>query len=347
MGSEINRIIVVGGGLTGLTAAHQLQNQGFEVTVLDKGYGIGGRLASRALKSDEGKVLGFFDYGMQYFIAQDTAFQEWVNELLSSGVLTTWQVSSLGKNETSIESELTKYRGVQSNRAIAQHLAKDLNVINQTRIERLQWQASQWMLSATDGRQFHADAVVMTPPVPQTLEIFAASDLAIEQKIRSRLQQVSYAPCLSLMVILDRPSKLPPPGGIKVKESLLDWIASNHIKGVSPEGYAITLLAGSAFSQTHWDSDTAWIVEQMMEAAQPWLSAGTQAIATRLHRWKYRHPKTVVGQRALMIKTPGPLVLAGDAFCGCAVEQQSLHLEQAFLSGRYASQILQPTFRRS
>lgn len=339
MGAIINQVIVIGGGLSGLTAARQLQDQGIDVTVLDKGYGIGGRLASRALKSEE-KNLGFFDYGMQYFQAQDETFQVWINELLEKDVIAIWQGNSQASIERSSVKDVPLYRGIESNRAIAQHLAKKLKVINQTRVETLHWQNSEWNIKATNGECFQADAVVMTPPVPQALDILTASDLVLESDMRSRLEQVTYDPCLSLMLVCDRPSRIPFPGGIHIKESLLDWIASNHIKGISPEGYAITLLAGTEFSDEHWASDAEWIIAAMLEAAQPWLAEGTQAIATRLHRWKYRHPKTVFGQRALTIEWPGPLVLAGDAFCDRLLEDQSLNLEQAFLSGLYAAQCL-------
>ena len=338
MGLNLNRVLIVGGGLSGLTTATHLVNQGIDVTVLDKGYGIGGRLASRALKAGE-KSLGFFDYGMQYFRAEDETFQRFITPLLKDGVISIWQ-GQFQEQAQVLDPGFIYYRGRQSNRAIAQHLAQKLNVINQTRVETLEWQDSEWSIKATNGACFQADAVIMTPPVPQTLDILADSELVLEPDLRSRLEQVTYDRCLSLMLVCDRPSLIPLPGGIQLKNSLLDWIASNHIKGISPEGYAITLLAGADFSERYWESDTEWIIDKMIEAGQPWLAEGSQAIATRLHRWKYRHPKTVFGQRTLIIEQPGPLVLAGDAFCDRLVDDQSLNLEQAFLSGLDAAQCL-------
>jgi len=299
MHPSINRVLVIGGGLSGLTAATQLKLQGIEVTVLDKGYGIGGRLASRSLKS-ESCILGFFDYGAQHFRAQDPRFKAWINELIQEDIVSTWSEDLPDEHRAPLNSSID-YRGRQHNRAIAQHLAKDLQVMHQTRIEALLWQDSQWVLTATHGQSYRGDAVIMTPPVPQTLEILDASDLGLEAEVRSRLEAMTYAPCFSLMVVCDRPSKIPAPGGIHVQNSLLDWVASNYLKGISPDGFAITLLAGPDFSQQYWDADTDWIITTMLDAAQPWLAEDNHAIATRLHRCKHRHPTTVFGARALRI----------------------------------------------
>jgi len=41
-------VLIVGAGMAGLTAASELQNGGLKVLVVDKGRGVGGRLAGDA-----------------------------------------------------------------------------------------------------------------------------------------------------------------------------------------------------------------------------------------------------------------------------------------------------------
>ena len=49
--------IVVGAGISGLLAADALHREGYDLTVLDKGRGVGGRMATRRVGG------GTFDHG--------------------------------------------------------------------------------------------------------------------------------------------------------------------------------------------------------------------------------------------------------------------------------------------
>ena len=69
--------LIIGGGISGLITANLLQKKGIKVTILDKGRGIGGRLATRRLRHSE-PITGVFDYGMQFFTVSDPLFQQWV-----------------------------------------------------------------------------------------------------------------------------------------------------------------------------------------------------------------------------------------------------------------------------
>jgi phytoene dehydrogenase-like protein len=56
------RVVVVGPGMAGLTAAHRLQRSGVSVVVVDKGRHPGGRLATRELSGGARA-----DHGAQFF----------------------------------------------------------------------------------------------------------------------------------------------------------------------------------------------------------------------------------------------------------------------------------------
>ena len=71
-GAEVFPLLIVGAGLSGLVAARRLvDHYGAPVELVDKGRGVGGRLATRRMDGDR------FDHGAQYFTARDPVFRIW------------------------------------------------------------------------------------------------------------------------------------------------------------------------------------------------------------------------------------------------------------------------------
>ncbi|MCX6540905.1 MAG: FAD-dependent oxidoreductase, partial [Actinobacteria bacterium] len=78
------RVVIVGAGLAGLTAARQLSDAGHHVVVFDKGRSPGGRLATRRIGSSR------FDHGAQFFTIRSDAFAALVQPHLNSGLVFEW-----------------------------------------------------------------------------------------------------------------------------------------------------------------------------------------------------------------------------------------------------------------
>ena len=298
--------IVVGGGITGLIVATILQRRGIEVTVLDKGRGIGGRLATRRIDRGEPNE-GVFDYGTQYFSLEHSSLQPWIDEWLDRGLIKEW---------FGTDADSTRYCGVNGTREIAKYLARDLDVHTSSRVVKVRYDR-QWLIETEDDRQYRADILVMTPPVPQSLALLDASGIALPPDIRSSLERVSYYSCIAVLALLEKPSQIPAPGGIALEDESLIWLADNYQKGISPHGYAVTLHATPKFSDTHWDSDDAEIADKLFSAASDYL--GSPPIQYQVHRWRYSLPKTFYHQPYLAL-TELPLLLAGDAFVAPKIE---------------------------
>jgi renalase len=317
--------LIIGGGMTGSIAGTVLHRQGISVAILDKGRGIGGRLATRRIGHPVSGA-GVFDYGMQAFSVSEPQFQLWVDEWLAAGVVDRWDLPHpAGK---------TCYRGQQSSRSIAQHLAQDLDVRTQTQAIEVMWESSAWTVRSTTGDRFQADNLLITAPIPQTLALLDNSAIDLPTTIRNRLAAVVYQPCITVLALLDAPSLIPAPGGLRLDDPALAWIACNQQKGTSPLP-AVTIQATPAFSQTHWDEDKQAIAQILLDRATPWL--GANVIASHVHHWRYSQPQTYYGESFASIDTPGMLVLAGDAFAPTHPADISLHLERAVLSGLAAA----------
>ena len=71
-------IAIIGAGISGCSCAHQLTQAGHQVTVVEKGRGVGGRMATRRM--DGARI----DHGAQFFTARDIRLQalnkQWCKE---------------------------------------------------------------------------------------------------------------------------------------------------------------------------------------------------------------------------------------------------------------------------
>lgn len=318
--------LILGGGISGLMAATVLQNEGVRVTVLDKGRGIGGRLATRRIRHSLAGE-GVFDYGAQSFAVSQPSFQRWVDGWLEQGVVQEWSICDRPPNTPC-------YRGTQSNRGLAQYLAQGLDIQTQTRITQLRWESPQWMLQTAEGQEFRAEAVLITAPLPQALALLEASAIALPPTPHAALTQVCYQPCIALLALLKQPSLLPS-GGVRSPHATLSWLVCNQQKGISPQAVAVTIHATPDWSETHWDLEDAIVAETLLDAASPWL--GGPVVDYQVHRWRYSQPQTWYAASHFVLEDPGLLLLAGDAFQATppapTVSPLLLHLERAALSG--------------
>ncbi|MGL6340824.1 MAG: NAD(P)/FAD-dependent oxidoreductase [Waterburya sp.] len=314
--------IVLGGGITGLITATLLQRAGIKVTVLDKGRGIGGRLATRRLEYTEACV-GIFDYGAQYFSVKQPELQVWVDDWLEKGVIKEW-CQGFG----TVDGQ-PRYCGVNGIRSIAKYLARDLDVHTSTKVVKLNY-TDRWQVYTEDNQQFEGDILVMTPPVPQSLDLLDNSQIVLPADIRTSLEAIKYHSCIAILALLEQPSKIPPPGGLALETEPLIWLASNHQKGISHNGYAVTLHATPSFSDTNWEYSDREIAENLFASASNWLDS--PVIKYQVHRWRYSLPATFYNQPYLALSEL-PLVMAGDAFV-------APKLEGAVLSGMAAAEYI-------
>ena len=170
----------------------------------------------------------------------------------------------------------------------------------------------------------------MTPPIPQSLALLDTSSLEISKDLRQSLKEIKYYSCLAVLALLEKPSKIPTPGGITPEHASLVWLGDNHQKGISPRGYALTIHASPKFSEAHWDDSDSEIAEQLFTAASDYL--GSKVIQYQVHRWRYSLPRTFYPEPCLKLPQLS-LVLAGDAFV-------APKLEGAVISGMAAAEFI-------
>jgi len=306
------RIVVVGSGVAGLTAARLVAGAGHEVVVVDKGRRAGGRLATTEFA---GGARG--DHGAQFVTVRSTELAADLDSWVRAGVVHEW---CRGFATTDGHA---RYTGTGGMAVLAAAMAAGLDVRQSTHVDAVVPAAGGWSVSWSSGHgtpagSLPADAVLLTCPVPQSAALVGAG---------AEVPDLAYDPTLSLVVALDGPGAVPAPGGAQpIDDPVWSWVGDNQAKGVSPEP-VVTLHTTVEVAVERWGEDREVLAAELLAAATPWLG-GSSVVDVRFHRWRYATPTHPWPDRCLEVAPR--LVLAGDAFGGPRVEG-------AYLSGRDAA----------
>lgn len=305
-------VLIIGAGISGLLCATELQKQGKRVCVLDKGRGLGGRMATRRMAG------GRLDHGAQFFTVRDAAFQRYADEWRSAGVIREWFRHS---EKDSDAAGHPRYCGDTGMTDIAKYLARDLQVHCSEAVVAIARVENRWQVTTQAGNLFLADQLVVTAPLPQALALLETSGLDYAGADLDALRAVRYDRGLATLAILDGASGLPDVGHLNLDGPIVNWIADNQLKGISEQVTAVTIHATAEFAAANWDVPDAERGAAMCAAVEPYLSASVREY--RCHRWGFTLPVN---------PWPAPfyandslqLILAGDSFGGARIEGAAL-----------------------
>lgn len=318
----MTRIIIIGAGLAGLSAA-QLLTDDHEVIVLDKGRGVGGRMATRRIGD------ATLDHGAQFLTTHTDEFADIVRGWVDAGAARSWFDGQVGPHGSLRTDGHPRYRGAPTMNGIARHLALGLDVRTSGHVTSVRADGDGWVVTA-DAGELRSDAVLLTPPVPQSLALLDAGGVELDPSDAQALRRIEYDPCIAVLAVLDGPSSLPEPGAVRPATGPIAWMADNQRKGTSAVP-AVTVHTSAEFSRDHWDEPDEVVMAAVLDAAG--LLHRAIAGLVQVHRWRYAKPVVSHAARSLTAVGTPPLVFAGDAFGGAAVEG-------AVLSGRDAARQL-------
>ena len=296
------RLIVVGAGLAGLSAAGRLVAAGHEVVVFDKGRGPGGRMATRRLGA------ATFDHGAQFFTARSEALAELVASWSADGLVREWC-----RGFTTPADGYPRYAVRGGMNALAKHLAQGLDVRSDSLVFAVYRVAGGWEVLLDDGSRHRCDGLVMTCPVPQSFSLLVTAEVDLP----APLVRTDYDRTLCLLAVLDAPSAVPAPGGLQGVAGLT-FVGDNQAKGVSAVP-ALTVHADPAWSAAWWARDRAETAAALLALAAPFVGSAT-VVDHQVKRWRFATPQSIWPEPCFLAATPAPLALAGDAFNGPRVE---------------------------
>lgn len=326
--SSPSSCVIVGAGIAGLLAAHELQDAGWRVVVLDKGRGVGGRMATRRFGG------AACDHGTQFFTTRGDRFSGLVDGWVEEGAAREWTRGFAGADLNRNEDGHPRYRGSEGMTSIPKHLARGLDVRTGEKVVEINAGeanvgeangASGWEVRTESGLIEGGDVLLLTAPAPQALVLAETGGFELSAGARGELEGISYSPCLALMAVLDGPTGVPEPGGVQIKGEPLDWIGDNRRKGIS-EAPALTIHAGPEWSRDHYEADEAEISAALLAFAGERLDTdvSSKVRETSLARWRYSWVTEPYPDPFFVASQEPTLVFAGDAFAQPKVEGAAL-----------------------
>ncbi|MFN3597319.1 MAG: NAD(P)/FAD-dependent oxidoreductase [Rubricoccaceae bacterium] len=339
-------IAIVGAGAAGLAAAHTLACAGHAVACLEKSCGLGGRAATRWHDDARGRRWRF-DHGAQYFSADPGSPEgRLIAETLGSDGLVSvarpvWPFGNDGTlhPEDARDDGRPKWTYEAGAADLGRRLADaspGLVVHRQARVHALAWEDEHWFLrlgagrpAGMPGRLGPFEALVLTPPAPQTADLLAASagfDAApLVRALGAARYRRQFALALGFERVLERPggSDGPyalvnaPPGGEPPAHSVA-WVAFESDKpGRAPSGTTLLLAQMSdAWTAAHYDAPPDALVAAARMALADVLGPLPEHAWANTQRWRYALPDTAADADALRRHAPPGLFFAGDALAG-------------------------------
>jgi predicted NAD/FAD-dependent oxidoreductase len=317
--SHQSDVLVVGAGIAGLIAARHLHLQGIPVTVVDREERVGGRIVTEHIGD------GWADIGAQFFTVREPFFQTYVDKWLAEELAYVWGTGwAEGSASDPTADTHPRYAATEGLNALCRLLAQDITVHKSVNITAVLQTETGWTAVADSGEEYNSQALILTPPTPISLALIDAGDVTLSTDDRAALEEISYAPCLCAVIVIDGETTLPEPGARLQPNDTVSWIADNQQKGISPEATTLTMHLNPDKSKLWWLAPDAELRGMMKQQLRPFLAPDCTIQEMHIHRWRYALPTSLHPERTLLAKELSPLAFAGDAFNGPRIEGAAL-----------------------
>jgi predicted NAD/FAD-dependent oxidoreductase len=301
--NNILKTIIIGAGMSGLSAARILTQKGHNVTVLDKGRGVGGRMSTKTIENAK------MDHGAQYFSVKSPEFAALIAELQAENITAKWHLA---------QRDNVRYVGAKGMNTIPKKLASTLNVAVNEKVISIESNS----VKTESGNHYDFDNLIITIPVPQVIELFQNSEIDFSDRDKIVLTSVEYEPCIAVMAVLKQPTEIVG-GGIVLENQPVTWIADNFQKGIT-EVPTVTIHASATYSAKRFDDDLQEVAKEVLTSVNQYVKA-EDIISFQTHRWKFSNATKRYEKFFCQIENRN-IYLGGDGF-GIG------NVEGAFLSG--------------
>ena len=338
-------VAIIGAGMSGLAAAHTLQDAGRTVTLFEKSRGVGGRAATR-------KRDGFiYDHGAQYFKGGSDLSTEWITKRFPTSDLLdiakpVWIFDGTGHIQEGDPKQNAdpKWSYRSGFTSFSKRMAEGLDVRMEKLVGRVQQIDTGWSVFGADNESLgNFEQLLITIPATQAISLIEASQFAAEQgqAINAELGKAKYNPLISVMLgYKPTPQTRPYYALVNTdKGHAISWLAWEHEKAHErvPQGAGLLIAQmAPSYSKEHRETPQTQLFQDVAQLVSALVNEqlGTPFF-TDVQYWRYALPSEKADADALLALTlPLGLAFCGDAFVGGRAHlalEHGVHMAQRLL----------------
>jgi renalase len=286
---------IIGAGISGLWLGYQLKNAGHDISIIEKSRGVGGRIATKRIGTEK------FDHGAQFY-TDDIEMKD-LHKIWSDANLSRPWFTKKNKMRFTVAGGMT---------LLAKELQKSLNIQLNQRLVKIVKNENQLVLELDSGERLTTDQLILTCPLPQTLELLNVSGIDYPTDLKT----IQYEKAIVFLV-----EKVNTTSEIMKDTAYLEPAEAQDIFSIADQQkkqncaeHSWTITMTSAFSEIHFEKSDEAIIEAGVTSIKKQLADfGFKNIV--LKKWRYSHPKTKYHSPFVKL-ADSPIYLAGDAFGG-------------------------------
>ncbi len=297
---DVVELLIIGSGISGLSAALEAKKYFQTVLIIDKGYHSGGRICSK-------KINSFcFNHGAPYISKSskrfNLGFSNFINKL---DKVVPFKVSSYKKTNDSVLLVNPNMRSLFN-----KHLYK-LNINQKTKVLHYQ-------IKCDNDKIYKSKKIIVTAPAPQTADLIKD----VSPEMLKYINRANFSQCITILLGFNQSFDLPlnsffydEIGGIC---SLLNENHNNKYLKKS----SLVIRMSDEWSQFHFNKTNDEIINHCLSIISKKFNVIkiNNVVSTYCHKWRYSQVTKRLPSNASIVNKEKNLGVAGDWTLGPTIE---------------------------
>ena len=304
---EVVDLLIIGSGISGLSAALEAKKYFKDVLIIDKGYHAGGRICSK-------KINGFyFNHGAPYISKSNQRFNLGFSNFINKiDEVVPFKVSFNKKKNDSVLLVNPNMRSLFN-----KHLGK-LNINQKTKVLYIIKKVNYYQIKCDSDKIYESKKIIVTAPAPQTADLIKD----VSPEMLQYLDRTNFSQCITILLGINQSFDLPlnsffydEIGGIC---SLLNENHNNKYLNSS----SLVIRMSNKWSKFHFKKTNDEIINHCLSIISKKFNIIkiNNIVSTFCHKWRYSQVTKSLPSNASIVNKEKNLGVAGDWTLGPTIE---------------------------